>query len=147
MTVTANVSMETATPTAAMPAASMSGMAGQHAAAVTVSGSSTPNSTSNNNKTSGMVDTVTLVSRSSELEKSEIRDEAVRAEKTREEKRKEQQQTVGIGEVQFTYNSRGDLRVRFMDSKHGLIYQTPPVMYARMSDLMSQMKVSVNTEA
>ena len=46
--------------------------------------------------------------------------------------------TIGgrIGSVVFVYNWKGHLRIRFMDSKNSLMYQTPPVMMARTADLM-----------
>jgi hypothetical protein len=46
--------------------------------------------------------------------------------------------TIGgrIGSVLFVYNWKGNLRVRFMDSKNNLVYQTPPVMLARTADIM-----------
>jgi hypothetical protein len=46
--------------------------------------------------------------------------------------------TIGgrIGSVLFVYNWKGNLRVRFMDSKNNLVYQTPPVILARTADLM-----------
>ncbi|KAB0664098.1 hypothetical protein F6V25_14945 [Oryzomonas japonica] len=49
-----------------------------------------------------------------------------------------------IGAVLFTYNSKGDLRIRFMDSTNTLVYQTPPVMMARMMDLMMHTDSSVS---
>ncbi len=52
-----------------------------------------------------------------------------------------------MGHVLFVYNLRGDLRIRFMDSKNMLIYQIPPVMVAKTMDLMSQFATAVNTRA
>lgn len=53
--------------------------------------------------------------------------------------------TIGrIGAVLFSYNSKGALRIKFMDSKNTLIYQTPPVMMARMMDLMMRSDFSVS---
>lgn len=49
-----------------------------------------------------------------------------------------------IGAVLFAYNSKGDLRIKFMDSANKLIYQTPPVMMARMMDLMLRSDSSVS---
>jgi len=51
-----------------------------------------------------------------------------------------------IGSVIFAYNSKGDLRVRFMDSANKLVYQTPPVMMARMMDLMLHADSSVSAK-
>ena len=55
--------------------------------------------------------------------------------------------TRSISEVLFDYNSKGDLRIQFMDSGNQLIYQTPPVLFARITDLMSQTQSSVDTKA
>jgi len=49
-----------------------------------------------------------------------------------------------IGSVVFAYNWKGDLRIRFMDSKNALVYQTPPVMMARTADLMMRSDSSVS---
>jgi hypothetical protein len=54
--------------------------------------------------------------------------------------------TIGgrIGAVVFVYNWKGDLRIRFMDSKNSLVYQSPPVMMARTADLMRRPGSSVS---
>ncbi|MGD0584427.1 MAG: hypothetical protein ABSA86_01440 [Oryzomonas sp.] len=54
--------------------------------------------------------------------------------------------TIGgrIGSVLFVYNMKGDLRIRYMDSKNSLVYQTPPVMMARTADLMMRSGSSVS---
>lgn len=49
-----------------------------------------------------------------------------------------------IGSVLFVYNNKGQLRVRFMDSKNSLVYQTPPVLLARTADLMMRTSSSVS---
>jgi hypothetical protein len=49
-----------------------------------------------------------------------------------------------IGSVLFVYNNKGQLRVRFMDSKNSLVYQTPPVLLARTADLMMRPSSSVS---
>jgi hypothetical protein len=49
-----------------------------------------------------------------------------------------------IGSVVFLYNWKGDLRVRYMDSKNSLVYQTPPVLLARTADLMMRSNSSVS---
>jgi len=48
--------------------------------------------------------------------------------------------------IRFTYNFKGDLRIFFMDSANKLVYQTPPVQFLRMTDLMRYHGLSVNTE-
>ena len=49
--------------------------------------------------------------------------------------------------IQFAYNNKGDLRIKFTDSRSKLVYQTPPVYFSRMSDLMARPELSVNTNA
>jgi hypothetical protein len=49
-----------------------------------------------------------------------------------------------IGSVVFVYNSKGQLYIRFMDSKNSLIYQTPPVLMASTASLMMSPSSSVS---
>jgi hypothetical protein len=49
-----------------------------------------------------------------------------------------------MGSVVFSYNFKGHLRIRFMDSANTLVYQIPTVMAARMEDLMMRADSSVN---
>lgn len=49
-----------------------------------------------------------------------------------------------MGSVVFVYNAKGHLRIRYMDSKNNLVYQTPPVMLARTEDLMLRSTSSVS---
>lgn len=42
----------------------------------------------------------------------------------------------GMSEILFAYNFRGDLRIQFMDSVNKVVYQTPPLLFARMTDIM-----------
>ena len=48
--------------------------------------------------------------------------------------------------IQFAYNNKGDLRIKFTDSHSKLVYQTPPVYFTRMSDLMERPELSINTK-
>ena len=52
----------------------------------------------------------------------------------------------GSDSVLFEYNSKGDLRVKFMDSFHNLIYQMPSEQYTRMSDILERSRSSVDTK-
>lgn len=56
--------------------------------------------------------------------------------------------TIGgrIGSVLFSYNSKGVLRIKFMDTSNTLVYQTPPVLMARMMDLMMRPDYSVSAK-
>ena len=46
--------------------------------------------------------------------------------------------------ILFAYNQKGDLRIRFMDSENRLVYQTPPELFSKMSDIMTTPRTSVN---
>lgn len=70
-----------------------------------------------------------------------------RTEKTAKAENKKSDLTRSISDVLFDYNYKGDLRIKFMDSGNQLIYQTPPVLFARITDLMSQTQLTVNTKA
>ena len=48
--------------------------------------------------------------------------------------------------IQFAYNNKGDLRIKFTDSRSKLVYQTP-VYFTMMADLMERPESSVNTKA
>ena len=97
---------------------------------------STSSTTSGNNQASQVanahtVDTVTL--------QGKARD-AVKASP------KQENDMIGgrISAVLFVYNMKGQLRIRYMDSKNSLVYQTPPVMMARTADLMTRSGFSVS---
>ncbi|QEM67438.1 hypothetical protein FO488_04290 [Geobacter sp. FeAm09] len=65
--------------------------------------------------------------------------------KTRKDTTNDGAKEIGrIGAVVFSYNDKGDLRIRFMDSANALVYQTPPVMLARMADIMMRPDSSVS---
>jgi hypothetical protein len=49
-----------------------------------------------------------------------------------------------MGSVLFVYNNKGQLRIRYMDSKNSLVYQTPPVLLARTADIMMSSGSSVS---
>lgn len=48
--------------------------------------------------------------------------------------------------IEFVYDFKGNVRVRVMDSHSNLIYQMPPELYARMSELLGSIQGSVNTK-
>jgi len=56
--------------------------------------------------------------------------------------------TIGgrIGSVVFVYNWKGNLRIKYMDSKNSLVYQTPPVLLARTADLFTRFNTSVSAK-
>jgi hypothetical protein len=86
------------------------------------------------------VDTVTLQNR---LQKAKPE---VRSEKTVREEKSNNNTSRSVSDVLFDYNAKGDLRIKFMDSGNKLIYQTPPVLFAKITDLMSQPQSVVDTK-
>lgn len=87
------------------------------------------------------VDTVTLQNKTQNTKQES------QTEKVVKEEGKKSDLTRSIGDVLFDYNSKGDLRIKFMDSGNKLVYQTPPALFAKITDLISQSQSSVNTKA
>ena len=92
------------------------------------------------------VDTVVISDQVQKANQEPRKEEPVKKE-TDQQARKKESEGRTMGHVLFVYNLRGDLRVRFMDSKNKLIYQIPPVMVAKTMDLMSQFTDTVNMKA
>ena len=67
-------------------------------------------------------------------------------EKMEEENGRARKPVRGMNEILFAYNFRGDLRIQFMDSINRMVYQTPPALFARMSDTMIRVNSSVDME-
>lgn len=87
------------------------------------------------------IDTVTLQNRVQNSTQES------KTEKNSKEESKKSNLTRSISDVLFDYNSKGDLRIKFIDSRNQLVYQTPPVLFARITELMSQAQSSVDTKA
>lgn len=47
--------------------------------------------------------------------------------------------------VDFVYDIKGNVKIKFMDSMNNLVYQMPPELYYRMSSRMGTGRASVNT--
>ena len=92
------------------------------------------------------VDTVVLSDQVQKANQEPRKEDPVKKE-TDQQVRKPESRLRTMGHVLFEYNLRGDLRIRFMDSKNMLIYQIPPVMVAKTMDLMRQFTDTVNTKA
>jgi hypothetical protein len=92
------------------------------------------------------VDTVVI---SNQVQKASQEPRAEEAAKKETDKQVRKPESGGrtMGHVLFEYNVRGDLRIRFMDSKNMLIYQIPPVMVAKTMDLMKRFSNTVNMKA
>jgi hypothetical protein len=99
----------------------------------TESAPQTPAELADKGKATGPVDTVELSNKAQESTKEQL----VKKEATPQPKR---QESGKVGEILFVYNLKGDLRVRFMDSSNRLIYQMPPVLFARTMDLMQSFR-------
>lgn len=89
------------------------------------------------------VDTVTLQNKS---QKAGSESSTEKAEKALKAKNSKNSATRSVSDVLFDYNARGDLRIKFMDSGNNLIYQTPPVLFAKIADLMTETQSSVDTK-
>jgi len=83
------------------------------------------------------VDTITLQSQSAQQVKSTV--DPAQNSRTENQER-------AMSAILFSYNFKGDLRIKFMDSVNKLVYQTPPVYLSRISDLMMSPKTSVSTK-
>lgn len=56
--------------------------------------------------------------------------------------------TVVMSKVQFAYDMKGDLSVRYMDASNNIIYQTPSELMIRMKEEAdSRLNSAVNTKA
>ena len=84
------------------------------------------------------VDSVTILNKLQDTKRAARKEEAGKSDKNDERT---------MQSIQFAYNNKGDLRIRFTDSRSKLVYQTPPVYFSMMYDLMSRPESSVNTEA
>jgi len=91
-------------------------------------------------------DKVTLFGQPIENETT-VKKQGALAENKKEEKEKVKDAVRQASNVVWAYNSKGDLRIKYMDSANRLIYQSPPQLYARMYDLMLESKTSVDTKA
>ncbi|MFA7061035.1 MAG: hypothetical protein WC156_09475 [Pedobacter sp.] len=84
------------------------------------------------------VDSVTIFNKLQDSKREARKEEAKKIDDTLERT---------MNSIQFTYNNRGNLRIRFTDSSGKLVYQIPSLFYTRISDLMVRPQSSVNTEA
>lgn len=46
--------------------------------------------------------------------------------------------------VVFVYTFKGDLRIKFVDSFNNLVYQTPPELFTRISDIMNNSQTALD---
>ena len=49
-----------------------------------------------------------------------------------------------VDNILFSYNTRGNLRIKFMDSSSEVVYQTPPEQFSRMTDIILSSRSAVN---
>jgi uncharacterized FlaG/YvyC family protein len=52
-----------------------------------------------------------------------------------------------IAKVQFVYNLKGEISVRYLDTANNLIYQVPSELMMQMKEAASKAEASVNTKA
>lgn len=90
---------------------------------------------------SDTVDTVTITNKTLDNKHAAQQEEAKKAGGSQDKLGRT------MDEVLFAYNYKGDLRIKFMDSLNKLVYQVPPVLVSRMSDIMAQPDSAVNTKA
>lgn len=144
MPATVSVAVETSTASAAMVVNAAVSQAQQPAVALS-DAADTPVVAKRDILTEP-ADKVTLFGQPSENSKTAKKQEAV-TENKKEEKEKVKDAVRQASNVVWAYNSKGDLRIKYMDSANRVIYQSPPQIYARMYDLMLEMKTSVDTTA
>jgi hypothetical protein len=97
--------------------------------------------TSGGQKPSAVADTVNLSSKP-----MDVKQEARKAETAKVEPHRGNQ-PAKMGDILFLYTFRGDLRIRFLDSSNWLVYQIPPLMMSRMTDIMGRSALRVNMRA
>lgn len=96
------------------------------------------NESSRQDQQASPVDSVTILSKLQDTKRQARKEDA---------SREDSKQARTMHNIQFAYTNKGDLRIRFTDSRSKLVYQTPPVYFSMMSDLMSRPELSVNTKA
>ncbi|BCS54735.1 hypothetical protein [Geobacter sp. SVR] len=50
----------------------------------------------------------------------------------------------GMKNILFSYNFRGNLQIRFMDSTNSVVYQTPPLYFSRLTEIIASTHTSVS---
>ncbi|MDD2539794.1 MAG: hypothetical protein PHH28_01975 [Desulfuromonadaceae bacterium] len=86
------------------------------------------------------------VSFSSQPQQAGAVKEEAKKEQTKKVSSSEQSGSV-MAKVQFVYNQKGDLSVRYMDAANRLIYQVPSELMMRMKEAASKLESPLDTKA
>jgi len=140
-----SVSITADTATQLLPAATPQTGQGKDTA-VTAAAAESADKSTDKTASAAPVDRVVISDQAQKTNQEPRKEEPVKKE-TDQQARKKESDGRTMGHILYVYNLRGDLRVRFMDSKNKLIYQIPPVMVAKTMDLMSRFAKTVNTKA
>lgn len=103
-----------------------------------------------NDKQTNPVDRVSIAGKAQPVGSdagTDTKNEAKKKEAQPTKTNDEQKTGRAVGEIQFDYNYKGDLRVRFMDKSNSLIYQIPPELVARVTDTIAKAQSSVDMKA
>ena len=76
---------------------------------------------------------------------AEIKQEAVKKEQANDAKNNNEPDSAA--KVQFFYNQRGDVGIKYLDSARRLVYQTPSVLMMQLKESLSKPDSSVDTKA
>ena len=101
------------------------------------------------------VDTVNISDQSRralpDLKKDESLSEEAKTKKTAKKEAKtsntDERSDSAMAKVQFVYDLKGELSVRYLDKANNLIYQVPSELMLQMREAASKSEVSVNTKA
>lgn len=118
-------------------------------------GTSPPGADVTKDDTPTLVDTVSISSQSRQVMTDVKRDEALVEEAKKEKVKKEKVNIVNDSEktdraaarVQFVYDLKGELRVRYMDTANRLVYQVPSELMLQLKEAASKSNSSVDTKA
>lgn len=91
------------------------------------------------------VDTVTISNRSRQTVTEAKREEAEKEEPNKVKNSEKYDRA--IAKVQFVYNPKGDLSIRYMDTASRLVYQIPSELMLRLKEAVLKSGSSVDTKA
>ncbi len=99
------------------------------------------------NKDSGSstVDTVSISDKSRQAITEVLKEEAKKKEA--DNSNSNEQSNESAAKVQFVYDLKGELSVRYMDSANRLIYQVPSELMQKLRETVLRSDVSVDTKA
>lgn len=95
--------------------------------------------------TTSPVDTVSISPRLQQT-LTDVKNDAVNKEQANDAKINHKHDSA-IAKVQFFYNQKGDVGIKFMDSASRLVYQTPSELMMQLKESLSKSDTSVDTKA